>query len=265
MEWIQRIATFIVSQIICIPFFKRPFQDLDHPSAYGMKQTLNVRIAVNEKQEIGAWFMQPESKDKSDSDVLEDEKLQYLEDETLIDDGQKVVLYLHGNAETRSQYHRRALYQIFQRMGFYVLAIDYRGYGDSSYLSPSQTSMVQDAKSALEWLDKHSHPNARLYIWGHSLGTGVTSALCSITSESSSTFAKIHGYILEAPFNCMLDEVESFKMSRLLPFFGMDIDKILKLADMSFDNQLNLQSCRSKKILILHAEDDKVINFELGK
>ena len=29
----------------------------------------------------------------------------------------------------------------------------------------------------------------------------------------------------------MLDEVESFKMSRLLPFFGMNIDKILKNAD----------------------------------
>ena len=59
MEWIQRIVSFVVSQTICIPFFKRPFQDLSHPQAYGMKKTENLRIAVNDNQEIGAWFMLP--------------------------------------------------------------------------------------------------------------------------------------------------------------------------------------------------------------
>ena len=59
MEWIERIVRFVVSQMICIPFFKRPFQDLSHPQAYGMKNTENLRLAVNDNQEIGAWFMLP--------------------------------------------------------------------------------------------------------------------------------------------------------------------------------------------------------------
>ena len=148
-------------------------------------------------------------------------------------------------------------------MGLHVLAIDYRGYGDSSWVSPSQTSMVEDAKVALEWLQNHSQSDAQLFVWGHSLGTGVTSKLCSLTSEDSN-FGKVSGYILEAPFNRMLDEVQSFKLSRLLPLLGLDVRKILHNADMTFDNSKNLQLCRDKNILILHAEDDSVIPFELA-
>lgn len=147
-------------------------------------------------------------------------------------------------------------------MGLHVLAIDYRGYGDSTWISPSQTSMVEDAKTALEWLQKHSHSSAEIYVWGHSLGTGVASKLCSLTSEDSN-FDKVSGYILEAPFNCMMDEVKSFKLSRLLPLLGLDITNILRTADMTFDNLRNLELCKVP-ILILHGEDDSVIPFELA-
>ena len=77
-------------------------------------------------------------------------------------------------------------------MGLHVLAIDYRGYGDSSWVSPSQTSMVEDAKVALEWLQNHSQSDAQLFVWGHSLGTGVTSKLCSLLClEKESTPRKV--------------------------------------------------------------------------
>ena len=93
-------------------------------------------------------------------------------------------MYLHGNAETRAQYHRRALYKIFQDMGYHVLAIDYRGYGDSSKQTPSQTSMVEDGHAAFHWIQKHSHPSSSIFIWGHSLGTGVTSKLAHVLTHS---------------------------------------------------------------------------------
>ena len=260
MSLLERITTFIVSQIICIPFFKLPFQDLKHPKrAYDMKDTVNLNIGI-ENETIGAWFVCPLASSVASNKSIDEQYVEEERREVIVGENETAILYLHGNAATRSQYHRRALYQMFQKMGHYVLAIDYRGYGDSSWISPSQTSMVHDAQTALEWLTQRSHPNANIFVWGHSLGTGVASKLCNVLSRDSA----VSGYILEAPFNRMFDEVKSFKLSRILPFLGLDIERILQMADMKFDSTENLQNCR-KNILILHAEDDSVIPFELAQ
>ena len=72
--------------------------------------------------------------------------------EASVPSGATVILYLHGNAETISQHHRRELYKIFQRCGLHVLAVDYRGYGQSSALYPlSETTLVSDAQVRLEF------------------------------------------------------------------------------------------------------------------
>ena len=44
------------------------------------------------------------------------------------------------------------LYKIFQKLSYHVLAIDYRGYADSSFLwRPNEKTMVDDALSAYSW------------------------------------------------------------------------------------------------------------------
>ena len=149
-------------------------------------------------------------------------------------------------------------------MGYHVLAIDYRGYGDSDWFIPSQTSMVEDARAAFDFLNCRAHPLANIFIWGHSLGTGVTSKLAHDLSIDENVEQKPKGLILEAPFNRMLDEVQTFKASRILPFLGFSIDHVLSRADMSFDNRKWLKEV-NEPVLILHAEDDGVIPFDLGK
>ena len=74
-----------------------------------------------------------------------------------------VILYCHGNGSNRSQQHRVELYKVLLSLGFYVLAFDYRGYGDSTNIKPSETSVVSDARAALQWVtaklgDKVSQP-----------------------------------------------------------------------------------------------------------
>ena len=63
-----------------------------------------------------------------------------------------VVLYLHGNAHNRGQAHRVSLYKILLRLGYYVLAVDYRGYGDSSPVGLAETTVAEDARAALTWI-----------------------------------------------------------------------------------------------------------------
>ena len=259
---LQRIAMYIVSQAICIPFVKKPFQHLTHPEGYGLENAMNIRIKIDDEdreEEIGCWFLQPLARKLKDDEPVENN----LRNDALIKENEKVILYLHGNAETRAQYHRRELYKIFQKMGYHVLAIDYRGYGDSSKITPSQTTMVKDANAAFDWLKKNSHPSASIFIWGHSLGTGVTSKLSHDLTFPEGTFSRLSGIFLEAPFNRMLDEVKTFRLSRILPWIGIDIDETLSRADVSFDSTHWLKDVKTP-ILIMHAEDDNVIPFYLA-
>ena len=129
----------IIAKIICPAFLKRPFQDLNNPTYYEVSNAENIRIGLGRTgEDLGAWLIKPHHQDNpsSTSDEL-------------------VILYLHGNCETRSASHRVGLYHVLQKMGFTVLAIDYRGFGDSSYLiSPNETSMVEDA---IQVCHKHSN------------------------------------------------------------------------------------------------------------
>ena len=168
----QSIVNFLTSYIITIPFLKKPFQDLKHPEkSYGMQKAMNLNIALeNGEDHIGAWFLQPlEDQNVPALPKSDDEQFLPLDpNQFLVGQDQTLILYLHGNAETRAQHHRRVLYEIFQKMGYFVLAIDYRCYADSSKLfRPTQTTMVEDANTAFDWIRKNSHPEANIIIWGH--------------------------------------------------------------------------------------------------
>ena len=107
---------FIVSQSICIPFMKKPWflDDLSHPeNSYGMKKAMNVRIEVDDDtSQLGGWFLQPLTMDSTlalprNADEQFEEAAAMTDDGAdqpyLTEEGDTVILYLHGNAATRSQ------------------------------------------------------------------------------------------------------------------------------------------------------------------
>ena len=59
-------------------------------------------------------------------------------------------------------------------LGYYVLALDYRGYGDSTNIKPSEDSVVSDARAALDWLTNKLGDKAKIIVWGHSLGSSFS-------------------------------------------------------------------------------------------
>lgn len=79
-----------------------------------------------------------------------------------------VVLYLHGNTGTRANGHRIELYRILQRLGYHVIAMDYRGFADSSDISPTEQGCVSDALSVYRYIKNIT--NNPLFVYGHSLG-----------------------------------------------------------------------------------------------
>ena len=213
------LATFVLSKIICIPFIRRPFQKLAYPNHYGITNAINLRVPIDSISYLGAWFIRPCNKgittsDRWNSIKLEDDlvnrspelydfdseidfyktksRKEWLDEQDLLKQNwltnpdETVILYLHGNAETRSHRHRLELYKKFQALDLVVMAPDYRGYADSSggfAFQTSETTMAVDAKTSYYFLKKYIHPNSKVIVWGHSLGTGVTAKLGKYTNQ----------------------------------------------------------------------------------
>ncbi|HMN75530.1 MAG TPA: alpha/beta fold hydrolase [Burkholderiaceae bacterium] len=85
--------------------------------------------------------------------------------------GAPAVLYLHGTF--RNLYFNRPKIAAIHDAGFSVLAIDYRGWGESTKLLPSEATIMQDAEAAwAEFARRVPEPQRRV-LFGHSMGSGV--------------------------------------------------------------------------------------------
>jgi fermentation-respiration switch protein FrsA (DUF1100 family) len=108
------------------------------------------------------------------------------------------LLYLHG---TRFSLGNN-LFRIvrFHRLGFNVLAIDYRGFGQSDGELPCETDIKADARAAWAELVRREGRPAQRYIYGHSLGAAVAIDLAA--NEEG-----VAGVIAESGFTSLADVV----------------------------------------------------------
>ena len=128
---------------------------------------------------------------------------------------------------------RIALYKVFLSLGYYVLSIDYRGYGDSTNISPSEETAVKDARTALAWLTSKLGDQVNIIVWGHSLGTAIASHMIAEFDLETGGSSSVSGLVLESPFNCMKDEVMTFKAAQALQTF-VNIEQTLEQSDLEF-------------------------------
>jgi fermentation-respiration switch protein FrsA (DUF1100 family) len=93
--------------------------------------------------------------------------------------------------------------------------LDYRGYGDSGG-KPTEEGVVADAKAVYNY-GKSLDPTKSIYVWGHSMGTGVAArAVAELTDSGQAPTA----LVLEAPFNNLPDVIKNHPFSvpfRFLP------------------------------------------------
>ncbi|XP_054655499.1 lysophosphatidylserine lipase ABHD12 isoform X4 [Dunckerocampus dactyliophorus] len=158
--------------------------------------------------------------------------------------------------------HRVQLYKVLSSLGYHVVTFDYRGWGDSDG-SPSEVGMTSDALFMYDWL-KARRNKGPLYIWGHSLGTGVATNLVRWLCDRGSPPDAL---ILESPFTNIQEEARCHPFSmvyRHLPGFDWFFLDTISANNIRFasDDNVNHISC---PVLILHAEDDAVVPFHLGK
>ncbi|KAI2594309.1 abhydrolase domain containing 12, lysophospholipase, partial [Homo sapiens] len=158
--------------------------------------------------------------------------------------------------------HRVELYKVLSSLGYHVVTFDYRGWGDSVG-TPSERGMTYDALHVFDWIKARSGDNP-VYIWGHSLGTGVATNLVRRLCERETPPDAL---ILESPFTNIREEAKSHPFSVIYRYFpGFDwffLDPITS-SGIKFANDENVKHI-SCPLLILHAEDDPVVPFQLGR
>lgn len=121
------------------------------------------------------------------------------------------MLYLHGNTASRGSGHRIDVYRLLRQLGYHVISLDYRGYGDSDHVSPTEEGVVLDAIAVFQYIrNLTANP---IFVWGHSLGTGVATNMLSQLKHDPLTNPK--GVILEAPFTNIRDEIRQHPFARV--------------------------------------------------
>mmetsp|Transcript_33392 Transcript_33392/g.78005 ORF Transcript_33392/g.78005 Transcript_33392/m.78005 type:complete len:326 (+) Transcript_33392:188-1165(+) len=189
----------------------------------------------------------------------------------------RAVLYLHGNAETRSKqgwklgwYHTHAKAD--------VVTMDYRGFGDSTCSTEAfracltERGLYEDAYSVFEWMTNSTKdgglgiPHGCIVLHGHSLGAAVATRVAGVLSSQGKAPA---GVILESGFTSMLEVMRVAWMSPLayLPdgfgdFFVSVMDKPARLQH-TFMHSTFIKKV-SSPVLLLHGEKDVTVPAEMS-
>ena len=117
------------------------------------------------------------------------------------------VLYLHG-----ARWNLNGSVFRMSRwvdLGFNVLAVDYRGFGKSTELLPSEETAYEDARAAFEELKRREPDPARRFIYGHSLGGALAIALAAGPLKESEN--GVGGIIIESTFTSIPAVVRGMK------------------------------------------------------
>jgi alpha-beta hydrolase superfamily lysophospholipase len=156
-----------------------------------------------------------------------------------------VLLYLHGSRwDVLSSAHRM---RRLHALGFAVLGIDYRGFGQSTQDLPSEDSAHEDALAAWQWLAARQ-PQSRRYLFGHSLGGAIAVRLASEVSDDA-------GVLVEGTFTSIADVVKTMQWGWLpvAPFITQRFDAASRVQRIGVP------------LLVVHGSQDRLIPSALGR
>jgi uncharacterized protein len=156
-----------------------------------------------------------------------------------------LLLYLHGARwDVRSSAHRM---RRMHELGFAVLGIDYRGFGQSSPGLPSEDLAFEDAQAAWRWLGQRQ-PGVQRYVFGHSLGGAVAVHLATEVDDAA-------GLIVEGTFTSIPAVFSTFKWGWL---------PLGPLITQRFDSARRIQKMKAP-VLVVHGSADTLIRPDLGR
>ncbi|MBX8499559.1 alpha/beta hydrolase [Pseudomonas cichorii] len=160
------------------------------------------------------------------------------------------ILYLHGSRWNLTG----QLFRIEQlrALGFSILAIDYRGFGQSMGQLPSEDTVYEDARIAWDRLKQLQPDPQRRLIYGHSLGGAVAVDLAAELGRDArkdDTPTQARGLIIESTFTNLADVAAAIANTSLPVrwLLSQKFDSLDKIADIHMP------------VLIVHGTDDRYV------
>ncbi|KAJ3088368.1 hypothetical protein HK102_008926, partial [Quaeritorhiza haematococci] len=261
---------FSLRSVLYMHHFKYPFNArFEHPEMFGFgaNRTRNFSIKSADETRIGVWHILPtrffrDMRLKLSTSSRADESIYR---KALLE--RPVALYFHGQAGHRGSPGRVEFYKnMTDRLNVNVISIDYRGFGDSAGF-PSEDGIVQDAEAVWNWIVEQGVDPSRIMVVGHSLGTGVATALVYNLKEKGVTPQAL---ILQAPYSSMSAVIFDFRLGEvvplLAPFKAIPWMKNLILARLqdTYDSESRISSIRCP-VLIIYGRKDMTIPGRHGR
>ncbi|XP_063103568.1 protein ABHD12B isoform X1 [Cavia porcellus] len=252
----EHIFPPLMNMLIYFNFYKAPLlMDLKKPEVK-IPHTVNFYIKPEPGVVLGVWHTVPSCRGE---EAQGKNRCWY---EAALQDGNPIVVYLHGSAQHRGAPHRCELMKVLSEGGFHVLSIDYRGFGDSTG-TPTEQGLALDAICAYEWAKARSG-HTPVCLWGHSLGTGVALDAARLLEERG---CPVDAIVLEAPFSNIWVATINYPLLQICQKFPRCLRVLndsLKEDRITFANDENVKFL-SSPLLILHGEDDRTVPIEDAK
>lgn len=156
-----------------------------------------------------------------------------------------VVLYLHGARWNLTGSVTRI--ERWRKLGFSVFAVDYRGFGRSADIAPTEAFAYEDAEAAWDYLAKVA-PGKPRFIVGHSLGGAIAVELARRHPEAA-------GLVLEATFTSVQDMIDTS------PWGFLPVGLILT---QKFDALAKIGEVRMP-VLIAHGTRDSIVPVRMSE
>ncbi len=151
------------------------------------------------------------------------------------------ILFLHGARRNLNGNVYRL--ERWRDLGFNVLAIDYRGFGRSTHIVPSEASALEDAGAAFAELVRREPDASRRFIYGYSLGGALAIALAAEVDG-------IAGVVVESSFTSISDLVRTSK-------WGW-VPGLTWLVTQNFDSLTRISRV-NEPLLFLHGTQDTLV------
>ncbi len=155
--------------------------------------------------------------------------------------GAPTVLYLHG--ARHNLYGNASRIERLRDLGYNVLALDYRGFGRSTRILPTEQSAIEDARLAFAELQRRQPDESRRLLYGYSLGGAVAIALAHDVDG-------VAGVVIESSFTSIADLVRTMRWG-WVPFIHVAVTQNF--------NSLSRIARVNEPLLFLHGTADTIV------
>jgi uncharacterized protein len=226
IEEIALVVFAIYAAACALFYFRQDKMTFPAPATYPRATPLDagipfedLRIPVNESQQIHAWWIAAAAPSVSSNEVL---------------------LVFHGNGYVLDQSVSREVIPL-HNLGANLLMVDYRGYGASSAVSPNEKHVNEDARAAFNYLTNVRKLSSRdIIFFGRSIGTGPATEMAKEHPDAG-------GLVLISPFTSTVDIAKTIWYLRVFP--------LTLLSHNRFDNLLKIGEVHIPVFIAVGSED----------